>query len=188
MPEDFTSVQRIIYPQIFFNVCILLVIISEIRRAWTTQLMLLGRGPQLCGYQIHDLMILLESLNRALESTQELANNKVIKNVQALPLAKSLWNDIIEQSNSIAVSKECQSLCFENIVKLYMYGCSKFQILPFVVLQPYFWFWKARFSAKECMPSRLVISLFNCPTLKGHFLHLPGFLVVLLFLLFPTFF
>jgi hypothetical protein len=81
-----------------------------------------------------------------------------------------LWNDIIEQSNSIAVSKECQSLCFENIGKLY--GCSKFQILPFVVLQPDFWFWKARFSAKECTPSRLVISLFNCPTLKGHFLHL----------------
>jgi hypothetical protein len=81
-----------------------------------------------------------------------------------------LWNDIIEQSNSIAVSKECQSLCFENIGKLY--GCSKFQILLFVVLQPDFWFWKARFSAKECTPSRLVISLFNCPTLKGHFLHL----------------
>ena len=74
MPEDFTYVQRIIYPEIFFNVCILLVIIREIRRAWTTQLMLLGRGPQPCGYQIHDLMILLESLNRALESTQELAN------------------------------------------------------------------------------------------------------------------
>jgi hypothetical protein len=81
-----------------------------------------------------------------------------------------LWNDIIEQPNSIAVSKECQSLCFENIGKLY--GCSKFQILPFVVLQPDFWFWKARFSAKECTPSRLVISLFNCPTLKGHFLRL----------------
>ena len=135
MPEDFTYVQRIIYPEIFFNVCILLVIISEIRRAWTTQLMLLGRGPQPCGYQIHDLMILLESLNRALESTQELAKPKLLD-----PLAKSLWNDIIEQSNSIAVSKECQSLCFENIVKLYMYGCSKFQILPFVVLQPDFWF------------------------------------------------
>ena len=42
--------------------------------------------------------------------------DKVIKNVLAPPLAKSLWNDIIEQSNSIAVSKECQSLCFENIV------------------------------------------------------------------------
>jgi hypothetical protein len=66
--------------------------------------------------------------------------DKVIKNVQAPPLAKRLWNDIIEQSKSIAVSKECQSLCFENIVKLYMYGCSKFQILPFVVLQPDFWF------------------------------------------------
>jgi hypothetical protein len=64
--------------------------------------------------------------------------DKVITNIQAPPLAKSLWNDIIEQSNSIAVSKECQSLCFENIGKLY--GCSKFQILPFVVLQPDFWF------------------------------------------------
>ena len=143
MPEDFTYVQRIIYPEIFFNVCILLVIISEIRRAWTTQLMLLGRGPQPCGYQIHDLMILLESCFRKhtrIGKPTSLHVDKVIKNVQAPPLAKSLWNDIIEQSNNIAVSKECQSLCFENIVKLYMYGCSKFQILPFVVLQPVFWF------------------------------------------------
>ena len=146
MPEDFTYVQRIIYPEIFFNVCILLVIISEIRRAWTTQLMLLGRGPQPCGYQIHDLMILLESLNRALESTQELAKLllymliKLLRTSKLLhySLAKSLWNDIIEQSNSIAVSKECQSLCFENIGKLY--GCSMFQMLPLVVLQPDFWF------------------------------------------------
>ena len=106
MPEDFTYVQRIIYPEIFFNVCILLVIIREIRRAWTTQLMLLGRGPQPCGYQIHDRIGKPTSLHV----------DKVIKNVLAPPLAKSLWNDIIEQSNSIAVSKECQSLCFENIV------------------------------------------------------------------------
>ncbi len=35
-----------------------------------------------------------------------------------LPLAKSLWNNIVEQCD-IEVSKECQSLCFENIVKLY---------------------------------------------------------------------
>jgi hypothetical protein len=34
--------------------------------------------------------------------------DKVIKNIQAPPLPKSLWNDIIEQSNSIAASKECQ--------------------------------------------------------------------------------
>ena len=74
MLEDFTYVQRIIYPEIFFNVCILLVIISEVRRVWTRVLMLLGRGLQPCGYQIQDLMILLESLNRALETTQELTN------------------------------------------------------------------------------------------------------------------
>ena len=53
--------------------------------------MLLGRGPQPCGYQIHDLMILLESLNCALESTEELANplplnvDKVVENIQAPP-------------------------------------------------------------------------------------------------------
>ena len=45
-----------------------------------------------CGHQIHDLMILLELLNRALESTEDLANllplnvNKVVENVQAPPL------------------------------------------------------------------------------------------------------
>jgi hypothetical protein len=56
-------------------------------------LMLLGRGPcPGCGHQIHDLMILLELLNRALESTEDLANllplnvNKVVENVQAPPL------------------------------------------------------------------------------------------------------
>ena len=44
--------------------------------------------------------------------------DKVIDDVQASPLAKSLWNNIVEQCD-IEVSKECQSLCFENIVKLY---------------------------------------------------------------------
>ena len=53
--------------------------------------MLLWRGPQPCWHQIHDLMILLESLNRALESTEELGNllplkvDKVVRNVQAPP-------------------------------------------------------------------------------------------------------
>jgi hypothetical protein len=44
--------------------------------------------------------------------------DKVVEDVQASPSAKRLWNNIIEQSD-IAVSKECQSLYFENIVKLY---------------------------------------------------------------------
>ena len=60
-------------------------------------------------------------MNRALESTQELSHlpvDKDIENVQASPLAKSLWNNIIEESD-VPVSKEWQSLCFENIVKLY---------------------------------------------------------------------
>jgi hypothetical protein len=45
MPEDFTYVQMIIYPEIFFNVCILLVIISEIRRAWDHPAYVAEEGP-----------------------------------------------------------------------------------------------------------------------------------------------
>jgi hypothetical protein len=55
-------------------------------------------------------MILLESLNRGVESTQELVNStslpvdKLVEDSQASCLAKSLWNNIIGQS-SVAVSK-----------------------------------------------------------------------------------
>ena len=44
--------------------------------------------------------------------------DKVVEDVQASPRAKSLWNNIVEQCD-VQVTKECQSLCFENIVKLY---------------------------------------------------------------------
>jgi hypothetical protein len=44
--------------------------------------------------------------------------DKVVEFVQASPWAKSLWNNIVEQCD-VQVTKECQSLCFENIVKLY---------------------------------------------------------------------
>ena len=44
--------------------------------------------------------------------------DKVVEDVQASPLANSLWNNIVEQYN-VKVTKGCESLCFENIVKLY---------------------------------------------------------------------
>ena len=44
--------------------------------------------------------------------------DKVVEEVQISPLAKSLWNNIVEQCD-VGVSKECQNLCFENIIKLY---------------------------------------------------------------------
>ena len=44
--------------------------------------------------------------------------DKVVEAVQASPRAKSLWNNIVEQCD-VQVTKECQSLCFENIAKLY---------------------------------------------------------------------
>ena len=44
--------------------------------------------------------------------------DKVVEDVQTSSFAKSLWNNIVDQCE-LEVSKECQSLCFENIVKLY---------------------------------------------------------------------
>lgn len=44
--------------------------------------------------------------------------DKVVEDVLTSPLAKSLWSNIVYQCD-VKVSKECQSLCFENIVKLY---------------------------------------------------------------------
>ncbi len=44
--------------------------------------------------------------------------DKVVEEVQVSPLAKSLWNNIVEHRD-VGVSKECQNLCFENIIKLY---------------------------------------------------------------------
>ena len=44
--------------------------------------------------------------------------DKVAENVQTSSFAKSLWSNIVDQ-NELEVSKECQSLCFENIIKLY---------------------------------------------------------------------
>ena len=50
--------------------------------------------------------------------------DKVVEDVQAPPRAKSLWNNIVEQCD---VTKECQSLCFENIVILYA-TCERFPV------------------------------------------------------------
>ena len=44
--------------------------------------------------------------------------DKVVEDIQVSPLAKSLWNNILEHCD-VVVSKECQSLCLENIIKLY---------------------------------------------------------------------
>ena len=44
--------------------------------------------------------------------------DKVAEEVQISPLAKSLWNNIAEQCD-VGVPKECQNLCFENIINLY---------------------------------------------------------------------
>ena len=44
--------------------------------------------------------------------------DKVVQDVQTSSFAKSLWGNIVDQCE-LEVSKECQSLCFENIIKLY---------------------------------------------------------------------
>ena len=44
--------------------------------------------------------------------------DKAVEDVLSSPLAKSLWNNIVDHCD-VQVSKECQCLCFENIVKLY---------------------------------------------------------------------
>lgn len=44
--------------------------------------------------------------------------DKVVEDVLSSPLAKSLWSNIVDQCD-VNISKECQWLCFENIVKLY---------------------------------------------------------------------
>ena len=44
--------------------------------------------------------------------------DKVVDDVQTSPRAKSLWSNIVEQCD-VQVTKGCQLLCFENIIKLY---------------------------------------------------------------------
>ena len=44
--------------------------------------------------------------------------DKVVEGVIMFAHAKSLWANVVDQCG-IQVSKECQTLCFENIVKLY---------------------------------------------------------------------
>ena len=44
--------------------------------------------------------------------------DKVVDDVQTSPQAKSLWSNIVEQCD-VQETKECQLLCFENIIKLY---------------------------------------------------------------------
>ena len=57
--------------------------------------MLLGRYPRPCGRQIHDLTRLLESLNRALEGTQELANLLLYMLIKLLRTSKLLhWQKV----------------------------------------------------------------------------------------------
>ncbi|XP_028392704.1 uncharacterized protein LOC114517561 [Dendronephthya gigantea] len=43
----------------------------------------------------------------------------IVNEVLTSPLVKSLWNNII-QNCSVQISKECQCLCLENVVKLYV--------------------------------------------------------------------
>ena len=45
--------------------------------------------------------------------------DKIVSEVIASPLVKNLWCNII-QSCDVQISKECQSLCLENVVKLYV--------------------------------------------------------------------
>ena len=46
--------------------------------------------------------------------------DKVIEDVQASPYANSSWNNIVEQCK-VKLTKGCESLSFENIVKLYAF-------------------------------------------------------------------
>ena len=45
--------------------------------------------------------------------------DKFVDDVQTSPWAKSWWSNIVEQCD-VQVTKECQLLCFENIIKLYV--------------------------------------------------------------------
>ena len=45
--------------------------------------------------------------------------DKFVDDVQTSPWAKSSWSNIVEQCD-VQVTKECQLLCFENIIKLYV--------------------------------------------------------------------
>ena len=45
--------------------------------------------------------------------------DKIVYEVLTSSLVKSLWCNIIENCD-VEISKECQSLCLENIVKLYI--------------------------------------------------------------------
>lgn len=45
--------------------------------------------------------------------------DKIVEEVRTSPAAKSFWNNVLDQCD-FEVSKECQTLCFENIVKLYV--------------------------------------------------------------------
>ena len=42
--------------------------------------------------------------------------DKVVEDVLSSPLAKSLWNNIVEHCD-VQVSKECHCLCFENMLE-----------------------------------------------------------------------
>lgn len=45
--------------------------------------------------------------------------DKIVSEVLTSPLVKSLWCNIVENCD-VEITKECQSLCLENIVKLYV--------------------------------------------------------------------
>lgn len=45
--------------------------------------------------------------------------DKIVEEVRTTPAAKTFWDNVLDQCD-FEVSKECQTLCFENIVKLYV--------------------------------------------------------------------
>ena len=45
--------------------------------------------------------------------------DKIVEEVQASPEAISIWNSLVDQCD-LEISNQCQKLCFENIVKLYI--------------------------------------------------------------------
>ena len=68
--------------------------------------------------QIAEITELCFRRQTKLSKPTSLPVDKVVEDVLTSPLAKSLWSNIVYQCD-VKVSKECQSLCFENIVKLY---------------------------------------------------------------------
>ena len=78
------------------------------------------------GPHTHRWLALQKCLRCYLESTQSnkdkvtrLPVDTIVNEVISSPLVKNLWCNII-QNCDVKISKECQSLCLENVVKLYV--------------------------------------------------------------------